>query len=170
MRILLAALTVIVMGCAVAGVGMGQSTAEGQPAPGPAAVAAAEQRIAAAGAPAARGRELFADEGCAACHSIAAVGAEGKLGPRLDTLGDDADDIVEGIVEPREETADGFPDNLMPTDYAERMDDADVRALAAFVAAASGTGESGEEARERDEDSGRGRSGHSGSGGGGGED
>ena len=176
MRIVLASLTVIVMGCAIAGLGMGQSSAEGQPAPSPAQVAAAKQRIAAGGATLARGRALFEDEGCDACHSIAAVGAEGRLGPRLDTLDEDADDIVEGITEPREDTADGFPENLMPTDFAERMGDADIRALAAFVAAASGTGEAGGEADEGGEDSGRGRGrgrgrgGNSGSGGGGGED
>lgn len=157
MRIVLAALTLIVMGCAIAGIGMGQAPAEERPAPSPGAVAAAEQRIAAGGATVARGRALFADEGCDACHSIAAVGAEGKLGPRLDTLDDDADDIVEGITEPREDTADGFPENLMPTDYARRMGGADVQALAAFVAAASGTGEEAEEAGEGDAESGRGR-------------
>ena len=162
MRIVLAALTVIVMGCAIAGLGMGQGPAEGASAPNPSAVAAATQRIAAGGAATARGRELFEEQGCDACHSIAAVGAEGKLGPRLDTLDDEADDIAESITEPREDTADGFPENLMPTDYAERIDAAEVRALAAFVAAASGSGEEGGEAgpdsgRGRGESSGRGR-------------
>jgi cytochrome c5 len=176
MRLVLAALTVLVMGCAVAGVGMGQATAEGQRAPGPAAVAAATQRIAAGGATTARGRELFEDQGCDACHSIAAIGAEGKLGPRLDALDDDADDIAESITEPREDIVDGFPENLMPDDYAQRMGDEDVQALAAFVAAASGADEAGGEGDGGGEDSGRGRGrgrgrgGNSGSGGGGGED
>ena len=151
MRLVLAALTLIVMGCAIAGLGMGQAPAEGQPAPGPAEIAAAGQRIAAAGATAARGRALFEQEGCDACHSLAAAGAEGALGPRLDRLDDDADDIVESITQPREDTVDGFPEKLMPTDYAQRMGDADVEALAAFIAAASGTGDGG------DADSGRGR-------------
>jgi len=172
-RIVLAALTILVMGCAIAGIGMGEAPAEGQPAPGPAEVVAAKQRIAAGGATTARGRELFEEQGCDACHSIAAVGAEGKLGPRLDTLDDDdAEDIAESITEPREDIVDGFPVNLMPDDYAQRMGDADVQALAAFVAAASGTEAEGEEADEGGEDSGRGRGrgrgrgGNSGSGGG----
>lgn len=173
MRIVLAALTVLVMGFAITGIGMGQAPAEREAAPGPAEIAAAKQRIAAGGATTARGGELFEEQGCDACHSIAAVGAEGKLGPRLDTLDDDADDIVESITEPREDTVDGFPENLMPDDYAQRMGDADVQALAAFVAAASGTDEEGEEGDEGGEDSGRGRGrgrgrgGNSGSGGGG---
>jgi cytochrome c553 len=153
MRIALAALTVVVMGGAIAGIGAGQAPAEGRPTPGPAQVAAAQQRITAGGAQAARGRRLFADQGCDACHAIAAVGADGGLGPRLDALVDDADDIVESIAEPREEIVDGFPGTLMPTDYAQRMGDADVRALAAFIAAAAAAG-----AREGGgADSGRGR-------------
>jgi cytochrome c551/c552 len=154
MRSVLAALAVLVMGCAIAGIGMGQAAAEEQAAPSPAATAAAKQRIAAGGAAAARGRELFENEGCDACHSIAAVGAEGKLGPRLDSLDDDAGDIAESITEPREDIADDFPDNLMPTDYAQRMSDKDVQALAAFVAAASGADEKRDEGGE---ESGRGR-------------
>jgi mono/diheme cytochrome c family protein len=156
-RLALAALTVMAMGGAIAGLGMGQAPAEGRPAPSPAAVAAAQQRIAAGGATVARGRALFADQGCDACHSIAAVAADGKLGPRLDVLDEEADDIVESIAEPREDSVDGFPENLMPTDYARRMGDADVRALAAFVVAASGPGADSAEADASDEDSGRGR-------------
>jgi len=36
----------------------------------------------------ARGRALFEDEGCDRCHAIAATGAEGMLGPRLDVIDD----------------------------------------------------------------------------------
>jgi cytochrome c553 len=169
MRIVLAALTVLVMGAAIAGIGMGRAAAEGQAAPGAGETAAARQRIAAGGATAARGRERFEDAGCDACHSIAAIGAEGKLGPRLDALDDDANDIAESITEPREEIVDGFPDNLMPTDYAQRMGDQDIQALAAFVAAAAGSG--GADGGGEDSGRGRGRGGaSSGSGGGRGED
>jgi mono/diheme cytochrome c family protein len=54
-----------------------------------------------------RGRELFAHQGCDRCHSIAAIGAGGKLGPRLDTLDADLDDNLESIAEPRHDIADG---------------------------------------------------------------
>ena len=72
--------------------------------------------------PCARGRALFEDEGCDRCHSIAATGADGKLGPRLDAIDDDADDIAEAIVEPREDIVDGFPEQLMPDDFGERLE------------------------------------------------
>jgi len=156
MRLVLAALVVIVMGIAIAGVGMGEAPAERQAAPAPQAVAAAQGRIERAGAAATRGRALFEDEGCGRCHSIAASGADGKLGPRLDTLDDDGDDIAEAIVEPRDDTADGFPEKLMPDDYAERLSDREVADLVAFVGAASGTEAEGEESGESGE-SGRGR-------------
>jgi len=159
MRLALAALTVLVMGLAITGIGMGAAPAERQAPPAPNAVAAAKQRIAAGGAATARGRALFEDEGCESCHSIAATGAEGKLGPRLDAIDDDADDVAEAIVEPREDIADGFPEKLMPDDYGQRLSDREVADLAAFVAAAAGSeeAEGDETAGESGEDSGRGR-------------
>jgi cytochrome c553 len=144
MRLVLAALVVLVMGGAIAGVGMGEAPAERQAAP--AHTEAAQRRIAAR---ALEGRRIFTDEGCDRCHSLAAIAAEGKLGPRLDTLDDDAEDIAESIADPRDEIEDGYPEKLMPTDYAQRMSDAQLRALAAFIAAASG------EEAEADDGSGR---------------
>ncbi len=163
MKLVLAALTVLVMGIAIAGIGMGEAPAERRAAPAAAAVTAAKERIAAGGAGVARGRALFADEGCDRCHSIAATGAEGKLGPRLDVIDDDAGDIAEAIVEPREDTVDGFPEKLMPDDYGDRLSETQVADLAAFVAAAAGSedegeeGEGGEQGEEADDDSGSGR-------------
>jgi len=160
MRLALAALTVLVMALAITGIGMGEAPAERDAAPPASAIAAAKQRIAAGGAAAARGRALFEDEGCDSCHSIAATGAEGKLGPRLDAIDDDAGDVAEAIVEPREDIVDGFPEKLMPDDYAQRLSDGEINQIAAFVATASGDEA---ERDERDEaegsggDSGRGR-------------
>ena len=149
MRLVLAALVVLVMGCALAGIGMGEAPAERESAPTGAQTAAARERLAAL---APQGRRLFSDEGCQHCHSIAAVDAGGKLGPRLDILDDDAEDIAESIADPRDETEDDYPEKLMPTDYARRMSGDEIRALAAFVAAASGG-----EAEDRHAGRGRGR-------------
>jgi mono/diheme cytochrome c family protein len=161
-RLVAAAFTVLVMAAAIVGAGMGESAAERQPAPAAGAVAASQQRIAAAGGAASRGRALFGDEGCDRCHSIAAIGADGKLGPRLDTIDEGADEIAEAIVEPREEIADDFPEKLMPGDYGERLSDRQVADLAAFVAAAAGGEGGGDDAgngggRGGGERSGRGR-------------
>jgi len=158
MRLVLAAIVVLVMGVAIAGLGMGEAPAEQGAAPSAAAVTASKQRIAAAGPPSARGRALFEDEGCDRCHSIAAINAEGKLGPRLDSIDEDADEIAEAIVEPREDIADGFPEKLMPDDFGDRLSDAQVADLAAFVVAAAGSeDDGGEDQRGGGESSGKGR-------------
>jgi len=166
LRAALGVVVVAVMGCAILGVGMGDATAEREPAPTLVATAAARARITAGGADVHRGRDLFADEGCDRCHAIAAIGAEGALGPRLDTLDDDLDDTLQSIMQPREDIVDGYPERLMPDDFDERLDSGRLRALAAFVNAASGGEDEGE---EDDEAGGRGRGrgrGRGGSGGG----
>jgi len=155
MRLVLAVLVALVMGAAITGVGMGDAPAERQAAPSATAVAAATGRIAAGGAATARGRALFEDEGCDRCHAIAATSAPGRLGPRLDVIDDDADDIAESIVEPREDIVDGFPEKRMPDDFGSRLSDVQVADLAAFVAAAAGSDDAA--ADGEDENSGKGR-------------
>lgn len=141
----LATLVVAVMACAILGIGMGDAPADREPAP----AAASRAAIAAGGAEARRGRDLFEAEGCDRCHAVAAIGADGKLGPRLDTLDEDLEDNLESIAEPREDIADGYSASLMPDDFDERLSDAELRALAAFVTTASGG-----EARRDDEGAG----------------
>jgi cytochrome c5 len=164
-RAALALVVAAAMACAIIGIGMGDAPAAREPAPSEAQVAAARQRIAAAGASMRRGRELFASEGCDRCHAIAAIGADGLLGPRLDTLEEDGDDNLQSIAEPRGEITDGYPENLMPADFAKRLDRAGLRALADFVTTVSGGearggGDGGKgRARGRGRGRGRGRSG-----------
>jgi len=161
--LLLAALAA--MGCAILGIGMGEAPAERERAPSAAQVAAARARVAAGGTEVRRGRALFADEGCDRCHAIAAIGAGGMLGPRLDRIDEDVDDNIESIAEPREDTADGYPERLMPTIFDERLDDAQLRALAVLVTTASGGEDEGDEGEDgaggenRGRGRGRGRSG-----------
>jgi mono/diheme cytochrome c family protein len=159
----IAVVVVVVMGVAILGIGMGEAPAEREPAPRAAAVAAAKKRIVAAGATVRRGRDLFEEQGCDRCHSIAAIGAEGKLGPRLDTLDADLEDNLESIIEPRKDIVDGYPEKLMPTGFDGRLDGVELRALAVFVTAASGGeqdgGEDGGSGNGRGRNRGRGRSG-----------
>jgi mono/diheme cytochrome c family protein len=160
----LAILVVVVMGCAIAGVGMGESPAERERPPSAAQAAAAKQRIARGDAGVRRGKALFIEEGCDRCHALAAIGASGALGPRLDMLDEDLDDNLQSIAEPREDTADGYPEKLMP-DFGKLLDDADIQALAAFVTTAS----RGEDEGDDDEGGNRGRGRNRGRGGGGSE-
>ena len=158
----LAVVVVAAMGCAILGIGMGEAPAEREPAPSAAAVRASQQRIAAGGETVRAGQRLFAEQGCDRCHAIAATGAHGSLGPRLDTLDADLGDNLESIEEPRDDVAHSYPERLMPADFGQRLDDGDLLALGLFVTAASG-GEAEPEATEEDVDGGR-RGGGGGSG------
>lgn len=137
-RTALAALVVVAFGLAIAGVGMGSAPA-GDPAPKSAQVAAAKKAIA-ADATAAEGAKEFESEGCDACHAIAATGAKGKLGPRLDTDSDPVRQTAGNITDPRTDIAEGYEGKLMPTDYASRMSAEEIKAVATFIHTASTAG------------------------------
>jgi mono/diheme cytochrome c family protein len=154
-RAVLAVGVVAAMGCAILGIGTGPAPAGREP--GATAVAASRERIVAGGASVRRGRRLFAAQGCDRCHAIAAIGAEGKLGPRLDTVDDGLDDNLESIVQPRRDITDGYPSQLMPSDFDERLAGVELQALAAFVTAASGGADKGGQGRGRGRGHGRGR-------------
>ncbi len=166
-RGVLIVLVAAIMGCAATGIGMGEARAEREPAPPAAQVAASRQRVAGGSASARQGRERFAAEGCDRCHSIASIGAEGKLGPRLDTLDKDAEKILESITDPRDEITDGYPEKLMPADFGSRVDGASLQALADFVATVSGakTDDGGNSGKGGGGNSGKGGGGNSGNGG-----
>ncbi len=142
-RLAVTALVVVVMGGAIVGVGTG-SAPKGDPAPTGTALAASKQRIASGGAAVQRGREEFEEEHCDACHAIAATGAKGKLGPRLDTQDEAAAEIRANIADPRADIAEGYEAHLMPTDYATRMSAREIDDVVAFIKAASG-GQEGED-------------------------
>lgn len=140
-RIGLAALVVVVLGLAVAGVGMGDAP-KNDPEPTGAALTASRAAIAKGGEQVREGMQEFESEHCDSCHAIAATGAKGQLGPRMDAQGDEKlADIEENITEPRKDVKDGYEANLMPTDYAKRMTPEEIEAVARFIKAASSTGE-----------------------------
>ena len=74
------------------------------------------------GASAAAGKQVFAANGCASCHTLKAAGATGKVGPDLDNLpayakqaGKPLPDFVkESIVDPNAYVQPGFPKGVMP--------------------------------------------------------
>jgi mono/diheme cytochrome c family protein len=79
------------------------------------------------------GRELFARMGCGSCHSLAAAGSRGQIGPDLAGIGDHTrSSLVATIVNPPEKA--GF--NPMPRDFGSRMSAEELDALAAFLIAA----------------------------------
>jgi len=81
----------------------------------------------------ARGKALFTtlQPACAVCHTLQAAGAEGQVGPVLDELKPDAARVLRALKA-------GI--GVMPS-YAERMSEADMQAVARFVAQATGAAE-----------------------------
>jgi cytochrome c oxidase subunit 2 len=72
--------------------------------------------------PSVSGAAVFKNNGCAACHTLTAAGASGKVGPDLDKLpqyaqeaGKPVQDFVhESIVDPNAYVQKGYPKNVMP--------------------------------------------------------
>jgi Cytochrome c len=62
------------------------------------------------------GETLFHSHGCSDCHTLAAAGYKGKLGPRLDAIaqGDSAKAILGNILSPPDDDP-GYEAGLMPT-------------------------------------------------------
>ena len=94
-----------------------------------------------------RGEQLFDEHGCGDCHTMAAGGYGGRLGPRLDAIlqGTGVSQIQADIIHPPPDIP-GFEAGLMPQNFGSRLPRGDIRALAAFIrtaaqgAAAAGSG------------------------------
>jgi mono/diheme cytochrome c family protein len=89
---------------------------------------------------AAAGKQLFAANGCAACHTYKPAGATGKVGPDLDNLAADAQKANQGslaaytaesIKNPGAYVVPGFPNGVMPP-FAS-LGDKKIADLVAFV-------------------------------------
>jgi sulfite dehydrogenase len=79
----------------------------------------------------AAGKELFmsvAQPSCAVCHTLAAAGAEGKVGPSLDELKPDAERVAKAVKQ-------GV--GVMPA-FGEQLTEEQIATLARYVAHASG--------------------------------
>jgi cytochrome c6 len=128
----------VLAGTALVAVGVGQG-APPQALHLSAAARAREIRaLAHAGPEVRRGEVLFDSHGCADCHTIAAGGSGGRLGPRLDVQspGTTAAQIEASITDPPRGIP-GYESGLMPEDFGTRLPAGDIRALATFVAAAA---------------------------------
>jgi mono/diheme cytochrome c family protein len=92
----------------------------------------------------AAGEQVFttaAQPPCASCHTLAEANASGTVGPDLDEVlkGKDAAFIHESIVDPDAEVASGFAAGVMPTVYADQLDEQQLADLVAFLEQAAGS-------------------------------
>jgi sulfite dehydrogenase len=77
------------------------------------------------------GKKLFVETAspkCAVCHTLKDAGAEGMVGPSLDELKPDAERVASAL-------RSGL--GIMPS-YADKLTDAQIMAIARYVAHASG--------------------------------
>jgi cytochrome c oxidase subunit II len=97
-------------------------------------------------------RQLFNEQGCNACHTLAAAQAAGKVGPDLDHMATEAanrikdpsykgqaktpeDYIKESIVSPNAYITPGYQANIMPQDFGKRLTDQQINTLVQYLAA-----------------------------------
>lgn len=82
------------------------------------------------------GRALIITYGCATCHTLESIPqAQGKDGPELTGIGSmGADFIRESIVNPSALITEGYPDGLMPQDFADQMTPDELDAVVEFLA------------------------------------
>jgi cytochrome c oxidase subunit 2 len=89
----------------------------------------------AGGASVAAGKQVFAANGCAACHTLADAGASGTVGPDLDKFLAKRDPafIKQSIVDPGAYVEKGFPNGVMPQNFAQQIKPADLDALVQYL-------------------------------------
>jgi mono/diheme cytochrome c family protein len=96
------------------------------------------------GAKLAAGKKAFADNGCSSCHTLAAAGASGTVGPDLDKLKTYAANakmpldsfIHQSIVDPEAYIEKGYPKGVMPSNFGS-LPKSTIDALVAFLAASA---------------------------------
>ena len=83
------------------------------------------------------GKAIFtAQEGnCASCHALSDAGSTGQVGPNLDDVLADKDEafIREAIVNPDAEVASGYQGGIMPPNYGQTLQPAQIDALVKYL-------------------------------------
>jgi mono/diheme cytochrome c family protein len=81
------------------------------------------------------GAQVFANNGCSGCHTLAAAGAGGTVGPDLDEVlpGQTPAEIEESIVDPEAKIVQGFPSGVMPPDYKTKISAEELDQLVEFL-------------------------------------
>ena len=81
------------------------------------------------------GAQVFANNGCGGCHTLAAAESGGVTGPNLDeALPGQTAKMVEGsIVDPNAEIVKGYPANVMPANFGQTLSSKEIEDLVQYL-------------------------------------
>ena len=81
------------------------------------------------------GAQVFANNGCGGCHTLAAAKTGGTTGPDLDeVLGGQSFAMVEqSIVDPNKQITKGYPPNVMPSTFEEQLTPEELKQLTDYL-------------------------------------
>lgn len=88
------------------------------------------------------GAQVFANNGCGTCHTLAAAGSGGVTGPDLDEVlpGQTEAMIKESIVDPNAKIAKGYPANVMPQTFEQTLTPKELEDLVKYLSESTGSG------------------------------
>jgi mono/diheme cytochrome c family protein len=90
------------------------------------------------------GAQVFANNGCGGCHTLAAANAGGTTGPDLDEVlkGQSSAMVRESIVDPNAKIATGYPPNVMPSNFEQELSPEELNQLVEYLIAETNGGSS----------------------------
>jgi cytochrome c oxidase subunit 2 len=99
-----------------------------------------------AGTVAAEGQQIFDDQGCSGCHTLAAAGATQTIGPDLDEVLPDrsAQEIEQSIVDPDAQLSPGFNQGIMPDNFGDALSPDELDTLVRYLSQNAGQGGGGQ--------------------------
>jgi len=88
------------------------------------------------------GAQVFANNGCGGCHTLAAANSGGVTGPNLDEVlpGQSAAMIKESIVDPNAHIAKGYPANVMPQNFSTIIKPNEIDQLVEYLSTSTAKG------------------------------
>jgi mono/diheme cytochrome c family protein len=88
------------------------------------------------------GAQVFANNGCGGCHTLAAAKSGGVTGPNLDEVlpGQTLGMIHTDIADPNKEIAEGYPPNVMPANYEQMLSPKELEDLVKYLFEETGKG------------------------------
>jgi mono/diheme cytochrome c family protein len=90
------------------------------------------------------GAQVFANNGCGGCHTLAAAGSGGVTGPNLDEAlpGQSPAMVEKSIVDPNAEIVTGYPADVMPQNFEETLSKKELEDLVQYLLKETGGGPS----------------------------